>query len=111
MRSDGEGPGCGRSGNQRTWWRAGPWWMVTVTVPHTVPTVAEAQALHGFLQARNDDEWKAVLAEAPTSTDRPDDLPPHFESVRRLTVSHKLALGTAFAFLLQLIDTGTPEQA
>ncbi|MFI8790394.1 hypothetical protein [Streptomyces sp. NPDC055105] len=70
----------------------------------TVPTADDVQALHQFIQDRNDEEWKHASAA--------DDLPEaHFDTIRRLHNSNKLALAGTTAYLLDTLRRGENEQA
>ncbi|HEY5834963.1 hypothetical protein [Streptomyces sp.] len=73
-------------------------------MPITVPTKADIQALHDFLQARNEDEWQAALAD-------PDISERQHEAVRRLTNSHKITLASTTTYLLVCLDNSQTEQA
>lgn len=72
-------------------------------MPLTVPTKADVEALHTFLQDRNEEEWQTVLQGPET--------PPHFETVRRLSNSHKLVIACTASALLHALDHGTHKQA
>lgn len=69
-----------------------------------LPTADQARALHQFIQDRNEEEWQQALAA--------EDLPEaHFETVRRLTNSHRLALAGTVAYLLAALGEGQNGQA
>lgn len=69
-----------------------------------VPTAEEAQALHQFIQDRNEDDWQQTLADDTLSAERLD-------SVRRLSNTAKLSLAGTAAYLLVTLTQGQTEQA
>jgi hypothetical protein len=72
-------------------------------MPATLPTADDVQALHQFIQDRNEDEWQHASAAA--------DLPEaHFDSIRRLSHSNKLALTGTAGYLLAALAQGQNEQ-
>lgn len=73
-------------------------------MPITTPTTEQAQALYRFIQARNEEAWQNALAA--------DDLPEaHFEAIRRIANSHKVAIIGTTSALLVSIDRDEPRQA
>lgn len=73
-------------------------------MPITLPTAEDAQALHKFIQDRNEDEWQQALADDDLSEARLD-------SIRRLSNTTKLALAGTAAYLLATLTQGQNEQA
>ncbi|MER5556368.1 hypothetical protein ABT001_32725 [Streptomyces sp. NPDC002793] len=70
----------------------------------TLPTADDVQELHQFIQDRNEEEWQHARA----AEDLPD---AHFDSIRRLSNSNKLALAGTTAYLLATLSQGQTEQA
>lgn len=70
----------------------------------SIPTVDQAEALHAFVQDRNNDEWQRALTDTDLSEDQ-------YEATRRLTNSNRLALAVTAAYLLNVLDQGDREQA
>ncbi|WP_329028300.1 hypothetical protein [Streptomyces sp. NBC_00690] len=69
-----------------------------------LPTTDDVQALHQFIQDRTEEEWKHASA----AEDLPDS---HFDTIRRLSNSNKLALTGTTAYLLDTLKRGDNEQA
>jgi hypothetical protein len=69
-----------------------------------LPTADDVQALHQFMQDRNEDEWQHASA----AEDLPDT---HFDAIRRLTNCNRLTLAGTTAYLLAALSQGQHEQA
>lgn len=73
-------------------------------MPITVPNADDVQALHSFIQARNEEEWEAIRSD-PASSDEA------VERFRRVSNSNKLALAGSTAYLLHLLKDQQLAQA